>query len=208
MRKNIRPADEEIGNFIPLILFSILWYGIVLGSIAETGFSMFMLVFLVGGMLPLFTMVNSVRRALFYRKQRADAIAFGNVSSGRITGVTRQDVPYTVGEHNRIRYQRYYFLQVEVTDPVTGVSHQLESQGYRKPVHRYLSSDCVKVYTDQSGWKHYIEGFQWKEHKSDPDIFPTPKEYEEMHFGSGVVFQIIFVVILLLMIYNVFGRFM
>lgn len=147
-------------------------------------------------------------RALFYRKQRADAIAFGNVSSGRITGVTRQDVPYTVGEHNRIRYQRYYFLQVEVTDPVTGVSHQLESQGYRKPVHRYLSSDCVKVYTDQSGWKHYIEGFQWKEHKSDPDIFPTPKEYEEMHFGSGVVFQIIFVIILLLMIYNVFGRFM
>ena len=142
---------------------------------------------------------------MFYRKQRTDAIAFGNRCRGRIVGVTRQDVPYYLsGEHRRLRYRRYYYLEVEMTDPDTGISTRIRSQGYRRPVHRYLGSDRVTVYTDRSGWKHYLEDFQWKEHKNDPDIFDYPREFEEVHLESGRLSQIIFVVILLLMILNVF----
>jgi len=96
------------------------------------------------------------------------------------------------------------YLEVEMTDPDTGISTRIRSQGYRRPVHRYLGSDRVTVYTDRSGWKHYLEDFQWKEHKNDPDIFDYPREFEEVHLESGRLSQIIFVVILLLMILNVF----
>lgn len=90
----------------------------------------------------------------FYRKQRADAIALGDRKNGRIVGITRQDVPYySSDDHGRLRYRRYYFLEVEMTDP---------------------------------------------------DIFDYPREFEEVHLGSGRVTQIIFVVILILMILNVF----
>ena len=141
----------------------------------------------------------------FYRKQRADAIALGDRKNGRIVGITRQDVPYySSDDHGRLRYRRYYFLEVEMTDPDTGISSRIQSQGYRRPIHRYLGSNRVTVYTDRSGWKHYLEDFQWKEHRSDPDIFDYPREFEEVHLGSGRVTQIIFVVILILMILNVF----
>ena len=39
---------------------------------------------------------------------------------------------------------------------------------------------------------------------NDPDIFDYPREFEEVHLESGRLSQIIFVVILLLMILNVF----
>lgn len=99
------------------------------------------------------------------------------------------------GRHHTLRYRRYYFLQVEMYDPVTGAANTIQSQGYRKPVHRYLASDRVSVYTDRSGWKHYIEDFQWKEHRGDPDIFNMPKEFEEFHMGGEMLGKVIFVFI-------------
>ena len=164
-----------------------------------------LILFLAAGLLPVYQAVNSIRRAFFYRRQRAAAIALGRAADGRITEVVRQYVSYEDESHRRrVQYRRYYFLRVEVMDPFTGATHMILSQGYRRPVHRYLCSDRVKVYTDQSGWKHYLEDFQWKEHKNDPDIFDYPREFEEVHLESGRLSQIIFVVILLLMILNVF----
>ena len=107
MKRVIRPAEEEIGNVIPNILFSILWYCSIGGIILRGGFQLMLLIFLIAGILPVYQAVNSIRRALFYRKERARAIALGNVTYGTITGVTRQDVPYyTSGEHRHLRYQR------------------------------------------------------------------------------------------------------
>lgn len=203
MRKKIRPAEEEIGNVLPLLLFSLVWYAAILGNLASSGFHSFMVLFLVAGILPLYTAANSVRRALFYRRQRADAIALGRAQNGKITGVTRQVVPYRVGRHQTLQYQRTYLLQVEVYDPDTGIPHTVESRGYRKPIHRYLASDRVKVYSDRSGWKYYLEDFQWKEHRSDPGIFNGPQEYEEMHLESGMLGQILFMILLLLMLYEI-----
>src|SRR5699024_4320728 len=150
MKKIIRPAEEEISGIIPTFIFAAVWYSVVLRSIVSAGFDPFMIIFLAGGLLMPYTAVNNVRRALFYRRQRAEAVALGDVSQGRITGIARQDVPYTTGEHNRLRYRRYYFLQVEMYDAATGAASTIQSQGYRIPVHRYLASDRVSVYTDRS----------------------------------------------------------
>lgn len=93
-----------------------------------------------------------------------------------------------------------------MTNPVTGISTVIQSQGYRCPIHRYLGSPDVKIYTDQSGWKHCLEDFHWKEHRSDPDIFNYPREFEETRMGTGLFGQIIFVVILILMIITMFRQ--
>lgn len=106
----------------------------------------------------------------------------------------------SVRKNNSLRYHRYYYLQVDITDPVTGVVNTITSQGYRKPIHRYLASNQVRIYTDRSGWKHYLEDFQYKERMKDPGIFDDrPMEFEETTAGSGHVVQILFVVIFILM---------
>ena len=192
MKKIIRPAEEEISGVVPTFVFAAVWYSVVLRSIVSAGFDPFMIIFLAGGLLMPYTAVNNLRRALFYRRQRAEAVALGDVSPGRITGVARQDVPYTTGEHHTLRYRRYYFLQVEMYDSATGAASTIQSQGYRIPVHRYLASDRVSVYTDRSGWKHYIEDFQLKEHRRDPDIFNMPREFEEFHMGGELLGKVIF----------------
>lgn len=205
MKRKIRPAEEEMGNIAFLVLFVILWYSTLIGSLASNGVRTSVLLFLVAGLFPVYSAVTVVRKALFYRRQRAEAVAYGHSQLGRIRSVTRQDVPYRSGEHNTLRYHRYYYLQVDITDPVTGAVSTITSQGYRKPIHRYLASDQVRVYTDRSGWKHYLEDFQYKERKSDPGIFDDrPMEFDETAAGSGRVMQILFVIVFILIVLTSF----
>lgn len=200
MKRKIRPAEEEMGNVAFLILFAILWYACLVASLVNGGTRITVLLFFVAGLFPVYSAVTMIRKALFYRRQRADAIAYGSSQWGKIRGVMRQDIPYRSGEHNTLRYHRYYYLQVDITDPVTGAVSTIQSQGYRKPIHRYLASAQVRVYTDRSGWKHYLEDFQYKERMKDPGIFDDrPMEFEETTAGSGHVVQILFVVIFILM---------
>lgn len=204
----IRPAEEEIGNLLPLILFSILWYSTLGVSIVENGFQPGLILFLAAGLLPLYQAFMSIRRALFYRRQRAEAVALGRPARGRIVGISREDVPYyTSGKHRRLRYRRYYYLEVEVADPDTGIVSRIRSQGYRRPIHRYLGSDQVSVYTDKSGWKHYLENFQWKERRGDPDIFGGSCDFEEAHPGAERIGQFLFTAVLVLMLLHMFFRF-
>ena len=179
MKRKIRPAEEEMGNVVFLILFVILWYSSLIGSLLTGGIHTTALLFFVAGLLPVYTAVTMIRKALFYRRQRAEAIAYGSSQLGWIRSVVRQ---------------------VDITDPATGVVNTITSQGYRKPIHRYLASNQVRVYTDRSGWKHYLEDFQYKEQMKDPGIFDDrPMEFEETTAGSGHVVQILFVVIFILM---------
>ena len=203
-RRIIRPAEEEIGNLLPIILFVVLWYSGLSSIIINQGFQASLLIFLAAGLLPLIQISTNIRRALFYRRQRSAAVALGHAAEGRIMSVTRETVSDTSGRHNSVRYRRYYYLTVEMIDPYTGASTTIRSQGYRLPIHRYLRSDQVGVYTDRSGWKHYLEDFQWKEHRSDPDLFGPPREFEEVQFGSGPIGQIIIVIILIFMLISIF----
>ena len=205
MKQKIRPAEEEIGNVAFIFLFVILWYSALLGSVMSGRAGITVMLFFVAGLLPVYSAVTMIRRALFYRKQRADAIAYGQSQPGRIQGVVRQDVPYHSGKNRTLRYHRYYYLKVDITNPVTGVTNTIQSQGYRKPIHRYLASEQVRVYTDRSGWKYYLEDFRFKERMSDPGIFDDrPLEFEETMAGNGRVVQIIFVIVFILMILSMF----
>ncbi len=203
IRHRIRPAEEEIGNLLPILLFVILWHSGLGSIIINRGFQTSLVIFLAAGLLPLVQMSANIRRAFFYHRQRAAAIALGHAAEGRIMNVTRQTVSDTSGRHNSVRYRKYYYLTVEMTDPYTGASTTIQSQAYRVPVHRYLCSDRVTVYTDQSGWKHYLENLQWKRHRNDPDLFGPPREFEELHLGSEKIGQIILIVILIFMLINV-----
>ena len=204
-KRKILPAEEEIGNVTFLILFTILWYSALFRNFHFGGAQITVLLFCAAGLLPMYSAVTMVRKAFFYRKQRADAIAYGQSRPGRIQSVVRQDVPYYSSQHHRLRYHRYYYLKVDITDPVTGVTTTIQSQGYRKPVHRYLASAQVRVYTDRSGWKHYLEEFQFKEHPTDPGIFDgKPMDFVETAAGSGRFVQNLVAVILVLMALNLF----
>ena len=205
MKRKIRPAEEEMGNVAFLILFAILWYACLVASLVNGGTRITVLLFFVAGLFPVYSAVTMIRKALFYRRQRADAIAYGSSQLGKIRGVMRQDIPYRSGEHNTLRYHRYYYLQVDITDPVTGAVSTIQSQGYRKPIHRYLASAQVRVYTDRSGWKHSLEDFQFKERMSDPGIFDDrPMEFEETRAGSGRVVQILFIAVFILIVLSSF----
>lgn len=205
MKRKIRPAEEEMGNVAFLILFAILWYACLVASIVNGGTRITVLLFFVAGLFPVYSAVTMIRKALFYRRQRADAIAYGSSQWGKIRGVMRQDIPYRSGEHNTLRYHRYYYLQVDITDPVTGAVSTIQSQGYRKPIHRYLASAQVRVYTDRSGWKHYLEDFQYKRRMSDPGIFDDrPMEFEETRAGNGRVIQVLFIAVFILIVLSSF----
>ena len=205
MKRKIRPAEEEMGNVAFLILFAILWYACLVASIVNGGTRITVLLFFVAGLFPVYSAVTMIRKALFYRRQRADAIAYGSSQSGKIRGIMRQDIPYRSGEHNTLRYHRYYYLQVDITDPVTGAVSTIQSQGYRKPIHRYLASAQVRVYTDRSGWKHYLEDFQYKRRMSDPGIFDDrPMEFEETRAGNGRVIQVLFIAVFILIVLSSF----
>ena len=205
MKRKIRPAEEEMGNVAFLILFAILWYACLVASLVNGGTRITVLLFFVAGLFPVYSAVTMIRKALFYRRQRADAITYGSSQWGKIRGVMRQDIPYRSGEHNTLRYHRYYYLQVDITDPVTGAVSTIQSQGYRKPIHRYLASAQVRVYTDRSGWKHYLEDFQYKRRMSDPGIFDDrPMEFEETRAGNGRVIQVLFIAVFILIVLSSF----
>ena len=46
MKRKIRPAEEEISGVIPAIVFTAVWYSVLIRSIAAAGFDPFLLVFL------------------------------------------------------------------------------------------------------------------------------------------------------------------
>ena len=200
-RKRIRPAQEEMRGTAFTIIFVLVWYAGLMRGIAGGGFQSAYLLFLVAGLLPVFTAVQGGRRALFYRRQGREIREFGNAARGRIVNVIMKSAPYE-DSHHRTRYRRYYVLEAEVPDPVTGVVNRIESPAYSRPIHRYLASPEVTVYTDRTGWKHYMDDFQWKERKSDPGIFEENRVFDE--YGRGAVFgKALVILIMLLMLYNI-----
>lgn len=197
MKKHIRPAQEEMHGNIYTIIFMIVWYGIIFRTVIVNGFQANLLIFLVGGLLPLLAVARETQRALFYRREHQRAIQGGRMQRGKITGYSRKAVA-SEGKNGRSRYRTYYFLQVEIYNSDNGAVSQFLSQAYSKPIHKYLGGSSVTVYTDESGWHRYLDDFQWKERRSDPDIFNSSREWD----GSGglnTAIRVIAVVVLILM---------
>ena len=69
-------------------------------------------------------------------------------------------------------YDEYeYTLIIEVYDDMSYAPIQIRSDVYSWPVYEVLASPEVDVYPDDSGWHYTIDGFQYKEHRSDAGIF-------------------------------------
>lgn len=64
-KHNIRPAEEEIGNLLPVFLFIIMWYSATGAILTQNGFQTILILFLAAGLLPVYQAVNSIRRAFF-----------------------------------------------------------------------------------------------------------------------------------------------
>lgn len=204
-KKTLRTAQEEITGIVPVILFSILWYTILIrlmvqagaGGLLSTGGIVYLL-FAAAGLLPIYTVIQKIRKAMYYRKLRKRTIAHGRREKGRIVNVIQrtETLPSSRG---RTRMRTLYFLSVEITDSASGAVYQIESDAYSKPPDRWLASPEVTVYTDASGWKRFLEDFRFKHHKDDPGIFPDRPEFRE---GTGFyrVMEVIIIVLMLLVI--------
>lgn len=197
MKKRIRPAQEEMRGCTYTVLFMILWYGLVIRSFLTSGFEPMLLIFVAGGLIPLLAVAKEIQRAMFYRRERRRAVESGRRQRGRITGYTRKAV-VSGTKNGRDRYRTYYFLQVEIYATETGVATQFLSEGYSRPIYKYLGGTDVTVYTDESGWHHYLEDFHWKERPSDPDIFSSPREFQPSG-GIDTAIKVIAVVVMVLM---------
>ncbi|HJC91298.1 MAG TPA: hypothetical protein H9695_10015 [Candidatus Mediterraneibacter excrementigallinarum] len=77
IKRKVRPAEEETGGVLLPVLFSIGWYSAIGVSVAGGGFHPWMILFMIFGLLPLYQMLTGIRHAMFYRRQRAEAIASG-----------------------------------------------------------------------------------------------------------------------------------
>lgn len=203
MRKKMITADEEISGVVPLICFCILWYVSCAGMLFRAGdFSPASALFVIAGLLPVYMICQKFRRAFYYRGLRKKTIGAGRRCRGRIVNIVKR-TETVAGNNQRTQMRRLYFLIVEITNPENGAVYQIESDAYSFPVDNYLSSPEVTVYTDDSGWKHYIEDFRIKTSKNEPGIFPERPEFKE----SATFYKVFEIVIIVLMLWVVLGQF-
>lgn len=205
MRKKIRTADEELNGVFYTMIFVLIWYVFIIRYIIANGFHSSLLIFLIGGVLPLIQGVRTVQKALYYRRFHRQCMEMSYPRRGRIVNVTREYYDTYDSDHRRHRLT-YYFLIIEVVDPQTSVLQTIKSSAYRIPVHRYLGSPYVQVYTDQTGWKYVIDGFELKNKRSDPDI---PLENQNVYLKDfsqpPIVFKVLFAAVLVLFFLQALG---
>lgn len=205
MRRKIRTADEEMNGAAGLLLFSIVWYAIIIKNMLANGFHSSMLILLIGGLLAPAQGIRMVQRALYFRRLHEQCIQGERPERGRIVNVTREYHDRYDSDRRRHRIT-YYFLTVELISPETGVAYTIKSDAYRIPVHKYLSSPYVEVYTDRGGWKYVIDGFQLKKSRREPDVFQeNPYVYEKDIDQPTMLFRVIFIAVLVMMLFQILG---
>lgn len=204
MRKKIRTADEEMGNIGFLIFFTVLWYSGILSGIFRDGFDTTLLLFLAVGLMVPIQAVRMIQKAVYFRNFHRQCMNEGHPQQGRIVNITREY--YDDYENNRRNRRTYYFLIVEIVDPETGIYNTIKSEPYRIPIYKYLASPYVQVYTDRTGWKHVIDGFQLKSSRSEPDIpLENSNVYLKDFNKNPAILHWIFVIIFVIMMLKSFG---
>lgn len=178
--KKIRVRNESIQNISSLILFVILWYGLLFRLAMQT-FSVTQIVFYIGGLLPLLSIVQVVKKASFYRKQRQQIIQTTPKINGTISEVLLRKGIIEEGSGNgqRARVVKSYTLAVKIYDAEVGDYRIIESQPYNEPIHHYIADPSVSVYYDARANVYYIEDIIWKKHRKEPDVIDGPIEYED-----------------------------
>lgn len=102
------PAQEKLSESVLSILFCCVWYAMIFGDYVREGYQSGDLIFIVAGLPLIYTSVMGVRRAMFYRNQRRDAINLGRVRPGRIVSVKRTSEKQRV-RRGYVTVYNYYF---------------------------------------------------------------------------------------------------
>lgn len=179
MHRKIRTKDETASGAVYMILFVIIWYSNLLKGVFGGGVQNIraVLPFLVAGLLPVYTAWRLIHRAAYYRRLHRQYMQT-SPRKGRIVNCQKRYFQETAAR-GRTRTRAEYILIIEVYDSAAFQPVQIQSEAYAWPVYRVLASPEVDVYTDETGWHHVIDGFHYKERKSDPDIF------KESPFDAG-----------------------
>lgn len=181
------------------LLFAAVWYASLIRA-AMTAKPDAIFIFLIAGIFPLYTGMNIIRKALYYRKLH-ESYKKNPPNRGRIAGVVKEIRPSENG--NRRSHRSCYYLLIDVEYQEGFHPVRIKSDAYGFPVHEYLSSPYVEVYDDESGWHHTVDGFQLKKRKKDPGIrlenggVPRKEFHESNSLG-----KIVFVIVLIYIIYQ------
>lgn len=196
-QRRILPAEEELWDTVMLTGFAAVWYGSLLRTFLNGGTNgMNAVIFLLGGLLPLYAAFVRSRAALSCRKKRREAIATGRCCRGVIRHVIVETIPYR-GRHGRIHYQKRYYLLIDRMEEGSAFGMEVKTGAYRVPVHIYLKSREVKLYSDASGWNWYAEELQCGRFRQKPVLVETDRADGEIYVGD-VLFRIVFLAVLLL----------
>ena len=175
---NFYPHDEDFGDAFGWFVFGCAWTVLILGQLSSNGLQSSSTFGIVMIPIPFFVAYNLFRKAAACRKLRKEAMEQGTVQHGKIVGVrARTEEQRSSRRRKRITYFTY---DVEITSPQTGASFLITSEEYRQAVHHWITSPDILVYTDRSGWKHYLAGFQVKGKRKETFLPEDP------HFPYGL----------------------
>ena len=201
-QRRILPEEEELEGVFMLLSFAAVWYASLLrtwlnGTINGANGA----IFLLGGALPLYAAYIKGRTALACRKKRREAIAKGRCCLGIIRHIESEKVPFR-GRHGHVHYRKRYYLVIEKIEEGFTSGTEIKSGAYRVPVHLYLKSPEVKLYSGSSGWNWYVEGLQFGMFRQNPKVFQTDQADGDAYVGDAL-FRILSIAILLFMLLQV-----
>ena len=199
LQRRVRPAEEELGDMAMLLAFAAVWYSSTLSTLLKgTMDGVNAAIFLLGGALPLYFGYQKGREALVCRRRRREAVSKGRCCRGVIRRIESEKVPFT-GRHGHVHYRKRYYLVIEKIEEGLSYGTEIKTGAYRVPVHLYLKSSEVKLYSSMNGWNWYVEGLQCSIFRQNPVVFPTDNEDGDTYVGDAA-FRTIYVAILLLML--------
>ncbi|MCI9337394.1 MAG: hypothetical protein HFH93_07630 [Lachnospiraceae bacterium] len=200
-QRRVRPAEEELRDMFMLLAFAAVWYGSLFRALINgrtNGANG--AIFLAGGILPLYIAYIRGRAALICRRKRRTAISRGRCCRGIVRRVEAEKVPFR-GRHGHIYYRKRYYLVIEKIEDGFAHGTEIKTGAYRVPVHLYMKSPEVKLYSDPSGWNWYVEGLQCGRFRQNAGVFPTDDVDGDTYVGDAL-FGILYVVILLFLFFR------
>ncbi len=200
-QRRVRPAEEELRDMFMLLAFAAVWYGSLFRALINgrtNGANG--AIFLAGGILPLYIAYIRGRAALICRRKRRTAISRGRCCRGIVRRVEAEKVPFR-GRHGHIYYRKRYYLVIEKIEDGFAYGTEIKTGAYRVPVHLYMKSPEVKLYSDPSGWNWYVEGLQCGRFRQNAGVFPTDDVDGDTYVGDAL-FGILYIVILLFLFFR------
>ncbi len=204
LHRRILPAEEELGDMVILLTFAAVWYSALFSTLLKGTMNngANAVIFLLGGLLPLYIGYRKGRAVLILRRKRREAISKGRCCRGIIRRIESERVPFR-GRHGHVYYRRRYYLVIEKIEEGFACGTEIKTGAYRIPVHLYLKSPEVKLYSGSNGWNWYVEGLQCGIFRQNPGMFRTDDADGDTYVGDAA-FRIIYVAILLFMLLRIF----